>query len=206
MRIEIPPDRPRVEVTLNDGSIAVMSPLLPSDREYMIEGLSEMSLDSRYMRFGQGRYTLSGKEWTYLTEVDQTNHVAWAAAIDGEGAGVARFIRFGDDDCAEVAVTVLDRFQSNGLGTALLLTMVAIARHDRIPALCFEVVPSNTQVREVLHQLQADLREVDGLIEGRIEPGPHIEVPFEDEVLEVMRQVRDSPGFVPPLGDRPAPG
>lgn len=191
MRIEISEDRPRVEVSLRDGTVALLSPLLPSDRGYVVEGFDEMSVEDRFARFGQGRHSLSGKELTYLTEVDQINHVAWAAAIDGEGAGVGRFIRFGDDGCAEVAITVLDRFQQKGLGTALLLAIVAIARHDGIAGLCFEVVPSNSRVREFLHFLQAEIRDVDGLIEGRIEPGPHIEVPFESEVLAVMDEVRD---------------
>lgn len=190
MRVDIPEDRPRVEVRLRDGSTAQLSPLLPSDRGYLAEGLAEMSLDSRFTRFGQGLHNLTAAELAYLTDVDQQNHVAWAAAIDGEGAGVARYIRFGEDDCGEVAVTVLDRFQHRGLGTALFLTIFAIARHDGVPGLCFEVVPSNTVVREVLTTLRAEVREVDGVIQGRIAPDDRIVVPFEDEVLAVMARLR----------------
>ncbi len=35
MQIDIAADRPRVEVTLNDGSTAILSPLVPSDRVYL---------------------------------------------------------------------------------------------------------------------------------------------------------------------------
>ncbi len=192
MRVEIPEDRPVVEVPLKDGSVALLSPLRPSDREYLAGGLDEMSLNSRFTRFGQGRHNLTAGELAYLSEVDQRKHVAWVAAIDGEGAGVGRYIRFGADDCAEVAVTVLDRFQNRGLGTALFLTMLAIARHDGVPVLCFEVVPTNTLVRDVLETLEAEIREVDGLIEGRIPPDSEIEVPFEAEVLAVMERIRSA--------------
>lgn len=190
MQVDIAEDRPRVELPLNDGSVAVISPLSRDDRAYLVEGLTEMSLESRFARFGQGIQKLSNSEWDYLTEVDQRRHVAWVAMVDGSGAGVARYIRLEDRDCAEVAVTVLDDFQKRGLGSALFLALVAVARADGVPAFCFEVVPTNNRVREILSLFRAKVAEVDGLMEARVELREEIEVPRESEILEVMESVR----------------
>lgn len=193
MRVEISEDRPIVEVVLSDGSTAALSPLIPDDRQYLTQGMDELSLESRFARFGQGRHGLTETEWRYLTDIDQVNHVAWVAMIDGEGAGVGRYIRPPDrEECAEVAVTILDPHQRRGLGTALFLALVAVARNDGVPAFCFGVVPTNHRVREILHSLRADLAEVAGLMEGRLPLGDQIEVPDEAAILEAMRQVRGS--------------
>ncbi len=190
MQIDIAADRPRVEVTLNDGSTAILSPLVPSDRVYLESGFEEMSEASRFARFGQGRHRLSDKEWAYLAEVDQVNHVAWAAAVDGEGAAVARYIRMSGSDCAEVAVTVLEPFQERGLATTLLLALLAVARADGVPEFCFEVVPSNQRVLEMLSGLPAEFSEDGGLVEARIAIDDSITVPMEDRLLEIMEMVR----------------
>jgi GNAT superfamily N-acetyltransferase len=190
VRVDIPPDRPRVEVTLKDGTVALLSPLLPGDRAYLAEGLEEMSMESRFSRFGQGRQRLTGSELAYLSDIDQRRHVAWAAAVEGEGAGVGRYILFDDDECAEVAVTVLDRYQGRGLGTFLLMALVAVGRNDGVPAFCFEVLPTNSIVIEALGLLGAVFEEVDGLLHGRIPLLPGIEVPGEAELMVVMERVR----------------
>ena len=87
MKIVIPADRPRVELDLVDGSTATLSPVLKTDREFFEKGLAELSLDSRFSRFGQGVSSLSEQELDYLTDVDQRHHVAWGAAIGDEAAG-----------------------------------------------------------------------------------------------------------------------
>lgn len=191
MRVEIPEDRPLVEVPLPDGRVVLLAPLAPDDRRYLVEGLEELSVDSRFSRFGQGRDRLTESEWEYLSDIDQRRHVAWAAVIDGFGVGVGRYILL-DDGAAEVAVTVLDDYQGRGVGTALLQALVAVARADGVAEFRFEVVPSNTRVLEVLEALGAVVRVTDGLTEGRIGLGDFkLAVPREEELVEAMRAFRD---------------
>lgn len=190
MRIELADDRPRVEIELSDGSMAVLSPLVAEDRDYLVRGLEELSVESRFARFGQGRHSLSETEWQYLTNIDQRDHVAWVAMIDGEGAGVGRYIR--GEECAEVALTVLDPYQQRGLGKALLYALIAVARADGIPSFCVEVVPSNLRVREIVENLAEDLADVEGLLEGRIRLGAEIVIPNQEEILAVMAAVRQA--------------
>lgn len=192
MRVEIPENRPLVEVPLRDGGVALLAPLAPDDRRYLVEGLAELSVDSRFSRFGQGRHRLTESEWDYLTDVDQRRHVAWAAVIDGSGVGVGRYIVL-DDGAAEVAVTVLDEFQGGGVGTALLQALVAVARVDGVPEFRFEVVPSNTRVLDALKALGVVVSESDGLVEGRLRlDDSKFLVPLEKELVEAMKTFRES--------------
>lgn len=192
MRVEIPDDRPLVEVPLRDGGVALLAPLAPADRRYLVEGLEELSIDSRFSRFGQGRDRLSDSEWDYLSDVDQRRHVAWAAVIEGLGVGVGRYILL-DDEAAEVAVTVLDDFQGGGVGTALFQALVAVARFDGVSEFRFEVVPSNIRVLDTLKALGAEVSESEGLAEGRLRlDGPTLPVPLEKELVEAMKAFRES--------------
>ncbi len=189
MRVEIPADRPRAEVPLSRGGTVVLAPLSPVDRHYLVEGLEELSIDSRFARFGQGRDRLSESEWDYLSDVDQRDHVAWAAVIDDLGVGVGRYIRV-DESSAEVAVTVLDEHQGLGVGTALFEALVAVARADGIAELRFEVLPSNTRVLGALTLLGAGVVDADGLLEGRLAIEQAAVGENEEELVEVMESFR----------------
>lgn len=163
------PDWPTIAVTLRDGSIAELRPIHPDDRGLLAEGLSLMSIESRFARFGVGVDHLTPSELDYLTKVDQVGHVAWGAVIDNEPAGVGRYIRFSDPICADVAVTVVDRFQGRGLGRVLFEALVASARANQLAELCFAVQPFNKAVRRILDGVDVDLTESGGLVQGRIE-------------------------------------
>lgn len=151
-----------------DGSVALLSPLGAEDRDLLSEGLELLSIESRYTRFGQGRSGLTNRELDYLARVDQRSHVAWGAAVDGEGAGVGRYIRLDDQGCAEIAVTVLDEYQQRGLGSLLFEALVAVARADGIEVFCFAVVPGNAPVEHMIRDLQVKLDQTGSLIEGRL--------------------------------------
>ena len=163
------PDLPTIAITLRDGSIAELRPIHPDDRVLLAEGLSQMSIESRFARFGTGIDHLTDAELDYLTNVDHVAHVAWGALIDDEPAGVGRYVRFSDADCADIAVTVVDRFQGRGLGRVLFDALIASARANKLDEVCFAVQPFNEVVRRVLAGVEANLEEVGGLIQGRID-------------------------------------
>ncbi len=79
--------------------MVMLRPLLKADRRFIEGGLEELSVESRYARFGQGVGRLSRRELDYLSDVDQRSHVAWGAAVDRRVAGVGRYI-VTDDGCA----------------------------------------------------------------------------------------------------------
>jgi len=189
MRIVLPEERPRVEVPIKDGHIALISPVLPSDRRYFARGIEEMSVESRYTRFGQGVAHFSEWELNYLTDVDQRAHVALGAAVGGQVAGVGRYI-VTEEDCPEVAITVIDEFQNMGVGTALFWALVAIARSDGLSELCFEVVADNHPVIHMMSKLGTHSRRTDDVLEAvfGLENLPRTNL--DDEFVALLRRVR----------------
>ena len=188
MRIVLPEGRPRLEIELPDGSVAVMSPIIASDREFFQEGLYELSLESRFARFGSGRGDLSEKELDYLTRVDQRRHVALGVALGGEVAGVGRYIV--KESGAEVAVTVIDRFQRRGLGTALFTALVAVARHDGVHEIQFETRSDNEAVVSMLDVIDIDPLVSDGMVEKRIRISDLPTSPADDDYVALIEELR----------------
>lgn len=183
--------QPTLTITLRDGTKAELRPLTSHDGDLLREGLSLMSEESRRHRFGIGVDSLSDDEVRYLTDVDQVNHVAWGATIDGHAAGVGRYIVMQSQDCAEIAVTVADQFQRRGLGSALFDALAASARAQGLEALCFWVHPGNVPVLRMLQGIETTLDESGGLITGRIplediSPGEH-----DEDLVELLTMYRN---------------
>jgi GNAT superfamily N-acetyltransferase len=184
------PGLPTIAVTLRDGSVAELRPIHPEDRSLLAEGLSLMSIESRFARFGVGVDHLTRSELDYLTNVDQVGHVAWGAAIDDEPAGVGRYVRFSDPVCADLAVAVVDRFQRRGLGRVLFEALVASARANEVAELCFAVQPFNEAVRRILDGLNVALTESGGLVQGRIEVSAVPPTDRDHQFVELLVQAR----------------
>jgi GNAT superfamily N-acetyltransferase len=190
MHVDLPDDRPRLILSLPDGSEAVLSPLGVDDRWIIEEGFEELSTESRFTRFGQGLGHLSASELTYLSDVDQRSHVAWGLVVDGDGVGIGRYIVMPAAGCAEVALTVIDEWQGRGVGTLLMRVLAAVARADGVAEFCFEFLPENHHVRQMLAAFDIPLVESGSLVEGRI---PVSEFPVEDwgdEAVGVLDQAR----------------
>ncbi|HEY7825138.1 MAG TPA: GNAT family N-acetyltransferase [Acidimicrobiia bacterium] len=194
MRIVIPADRPKHEMPIKDGVILTLSPIIKTDKELFEEGIEELSLESRFARFGQGVGNLSQRELDYLTDVDQRNHVAWGAAIEEEVAGVGRYI-LQDGTTAEVAVTVLDAMQRRGIGRALFAALVAVARADGIHEFAFETRADNKAVMSMISDLEISPLVSDGMVERRIRLSVIPTTPHDGALVAVIDEVRRSRGF-----------
>jgi RimJ/RimL family protein N-acetyltransferase len=144
-----------VRVELRDGSIAVVRPIRPDDREAVRAGFAQLSEQSRFQRFMTGISELSERDLDYLTGVDHHDHEALIAFEEDSGspAGVARFVRLDDGVAAEAAVTVIDEFQGRGLGTSLLALLAERAREEGIERFTALLLAANRQMLDVLEAL-----------------------------------------------------
>lgn len=150
-----------VSTTLRDGTPVVIRMVEPDDKQAFAHGMARLSARSRYLRFHSGIKELSDKQLRYLTEVDQHDHVAWAAFTrEGEdevGIGVARFVRVADEpDVAEAAITVLDEYQGRGLGTLLLGVLSAAAKRRGVRMFRSYVLGENVSMLALFDALGAD--------------------------------------------------
>lgn len=178
-----------VEIELENGTKAEVRPILPIDAPLIVEGLSGLSESSRFARFGVGIYNLSNQELKYLTEIDHRSHVAWGATIGGEPAGVGRYFVIPEEGCAEVALTVVDKFQRQGLGRTLFDILTVVARHDGVSTFCFEVASSNEPVKRLLRGLTGQ-ETSSGLLHGRALVADLPVSEYEEELISLLEKYR----------------
>jgi acetyltransferase len=147
----------RVERALEDGTPFTIRPLTPDDREELRRGFGQISAQTRYLRFLGAMGELSEAMLTYLTDVDQKNHIALVATMTSpdlkteRGIGVARVIRLaGNEHVAEAAITVVDDMQHRGVGSWLAHELEYAARLAGIRTIRAEVLADNAPMRGIL--------------------------------------------------------
>jgi RimJ/RimL family protein N-acetyltransferase len=150
------------EVTcrLRDGTVTLLRPIRADDKDRLLQGFAELSPESRYLRFHTAVDHLTAAQVRYLTEVDHHDHMAWVALCVEEpgqpGMGVARYVRIpAEPQVAEVAVTVVDRWQGRGLGTLLLGVLVHSAIANGVTVFRNYVLAENEAMLTVLERLGA---------------------------------------------------
>lgn len=164
------------EVPLKDGTHVLLRPLMPEDRERVVEGFKRLSSESRYQRFMTSMETLPEAYLRYLTEIDHVHHFAVAAAVedparfDLRGLGVARFIELPNiEDEAELAITITDEAQGLGLGVILMDILVKAAAERGFVALRAEVLPANAGMQKLAKKFGGERIEFhDGMVTWRI--------------------------------------
>lgn len=138
------------------GARYCFRPVRPADKELLQQGFSQLSEQSRYLRFFQPINRLSQAQLRYLTHIDGEQHVAWGILDESDGksipVGLGRFIRIKEEqEIAEVAITIVDAYQRRGLGHLLFATLHLIAARMGVRIFRYYVHDAN---RFVLHALQ----------------------------------------------------
>ncbi len=141
--------------TLRDGRQFRVRALKPDDRAGLLSAVSQSSAQSLYRRFFSPKRNLTEEEVAYFMDVDFVDHVALVAELDEDGRGViiggGRYILV-EPGKAEVAFVVVDRYQGQGVGTALLCHLATIARLRGLEELTAEVLADNTSMLKVFER------------------------------------------------------
>jgi RimJ/RimL family protein N-acetyltransferase len=140
---------------LRDGREITIRALRPDDRTDMLAAIDSMSPQSLRRRFFNVRRSFSEQEMTYFLQVDFVNHVALVATV-GEGdqdaiVGGARYVVI-EPGTAEIAFAVVDQYQGQGIGAALLRHLVGLARKAALVELVAEVLPENSAMLKVFQR------------------------------------------------------
>src|SRR5437764_7868923 len=140
----------------------------------LAEGVSRLSVESRYRRFLSAKPRLSAAELRYLTEVDGRDHYALVAQLADDPStivAVGRFVRLASDrTTAEAAIVVCDGLQRRRLGTQLARMLGDAARQRGIRRFAATVLSDNPAAMRLMRTLTT-----------RLEDGPH-----ENGVHEVV--------------------
>ncbi len=139
-------DRYSAFETLRDGLRVEIRAVRPDDRQALAATVDRTSAQSLYRRFFAVRRSFSKQETDLFVNVDFLNHVALVAVVEEGGGpaiiGGARYVLV-RPGTAEVAFMVIDEYQGNGLGAALMRHLIAIARAAALKELVAEVLPDN---------------------------------------------------------------
>jgi len=159
-----------IEIGLKDGTPVLIRLLNQDDKEELKIGFEKLSTKSKYRRFFVPISSLSNSQLKHLTEIDNKNHLALCAYIVGQdgmfGIGVARYFRVEDEPkTAEFALTIIDEYQSQGLGTELLNLLIQCARKNGIRKFIGYMLAENSSILKILKHLGAQIRREDGPIQ-----------------------------------------
>jgi RimJ/RimL family protein N-acetyltransferase len=140
---------------LRNGRQVEIRALRPDDRADLVAAFGRTSSQSRYRRFFAVRRDFTEGEIAFFLNIDFINHVALVAVVDEGGrpviVGGGRYIVV-QPGKAEVAFAVVDQYQGQGIGAALLHHLAAIARSARLQKLIAEVLPDNTPMLKVFEK------------------------------------------------------
>lgn len=141
-----------IPVTMRDGSVLYLRPVLPGDNERVVHGPVQFSSETLYRRF-QSTRTPTRALMTYLFEVDYVDHFVWVMTDGPDGPVVAdaRFVRDEADPTeAEVAFIVGDDYQGRGVGGFLMDAVSVAARSDGVRRFTARVLADNLAMRAIL--------------------------------------------------------
>jgi RimJ/RimL family protein N-acetyltransferase len=140
---------------LRNGERIEIRALKPQDRDDLIAAVSRTSSESLYRRFFAVRRHFSETEESFYLNIDFVSHVALVALADENGrqsiVGGGRYV-VGEPGPAEVAFTVVDKYQGQGLGAALLRHLAMIARQAGLRELVAYVLPDNRAMLKVFEK------------------------------------------------------
>jgi GNAT superfamily N-acetyltransferase len=151
--------------SLADGGRALLQPLGRSAEAPVLAVFDGLSPRSRELRFLTGVPRLTKHMLAVLTEVDDCQHVAWVALVDGHPSGIARYVRV-SDDTAELAFEVVDAQHRRGLGLLLLDTVATLAMANGVRRVTATVHPENHASVQLLRRYGLVLHLDHGLLEG----------------------------------------
>lgn len=184
---------------LKDGTPIGIRAIRKEDKELLKHGFDMLSEHSRYLRFCGHVQSLSDAELTYLSDVDQVNHVAWGAFdLTGQldaGIGIGRYIRIGDSDRAELAVTVVDSYQNRGLGKILLGILYLLARKQGINRFCIFLYAENGSLLRKLFPLSRETAFEMGMFRAEIPVLPDLqmlkEIHVDSRFLKLLEDLQE---------------
>jgi GNAT superfamily N-acetyltransferase len=140
---------------LRNGRWVEIRALRPDDRADLLAAVDRTSTQSLYRRFFAVRRSFTDSEKEFFLNVDFVNHVALVALVEEGGrpviVGGGRYIVM-EPGKAELAFAVVDQYQGQGIGAALMCHLAVIARGAGVKGFIAEVLPDNAPMLRVFEK------------------------------------------------------
>jgi GNAT superfamily N-acetyltransferase len=140
---------------LRDGREVEIRALRLDDEPELTRAFGRTSKQSAYRRFFGVKRSFTPQEKAFFVNVDFINHVALVAIATDRGgsviAGGGRYVVV-ERGKAELAFMVVDEYQGQRIGSALLDHLAVIARAAGIAEFVADVLPDNTPMLQVFQK------------------------------------------------------
>jgi acetyltransferase len=147
---------------LRDGSEVTLRPIRPEDAQRETAFITELSDESRYLRFLSLVRHVTPEMVARFTQIDYDREMAIIATRrdpddEEEIIGVARYVRDPNPASAEFAIVIADRFQRMGIATKLMGRLMVHARFAGIVRWHGLVLAANSSMLELMKRLGFDV-------------------------------------------------
>lgn len=149
-----------IDVTLDNGTNVCLRRVRHSDLERIEKGISQMSDQSRYLRFFSGSKTMPPSVVERLASVDGTHHLAWGVVImdDKDHPAVAAahvFRETATSDEGEFAIAVLDEYHGLGIARILMTAMFIDSYCEGLRRLRIDMLRNNKKAYGLIRSVGA---------------------------------------------------
>lgn len=152
--------------TLKNGQEVRIRAIQPNDKGLVLEMFRNLEPESIYTRFFHSKKVLTDDDLRMITEVDFENVVAFAVTIGAEGnetmIGGGRYACLETHSAcrnAEVAFTVEEDYQGQGMAGMLIRRLTAIARERGVVQFEAEVLAENRAMLAVFSHCGLPVKE-----------------------------------------------
>jgi RimJ/RimL family protein N-acetyltransferase len=146
---------------LRDGRRIEIRAFRPDDKDALEAAVARASPLSLYRRFFTIKRAFTERERAFFLNVDFVNHVALVAVIDETGrpaiVGACRYVVV-TPGRAEVAFAVIDQYQRQGVGAALMRHLIVVARAAGLRELIADVLTENAPMLKVFERCGLPIR------------------------------------------------
>lgn len=161
-RIHVGPQELKTTFLMDDGTLATIRPIHPTDETRIKSMLYDLSQQAIYYRFMSQIKRFSQKQVQNFVYIDHRNEVSFVATVpEAYGEEVIATGGYYLDprtNRAEVAFMVRDAWQNRGIGTFLMKYLITVAKRNGIAGFTAEVLRVNKGMQAVLHRSGCQVR------------------------------------------------
>lgn len=140
------------DVVMADGSIAVLRPAHPADRQGLVEFYARVSDKSKYLRFFSAHPTLSDQDLDSWLDIDHYNQVTLLICSHDQIVATAHYRvldAFLPSRVADVSFLVQDSYQGKGAANILLEHLAEVGRENNVERFFAEMLTQNRAMVQV---------------------------------------------------------
>jgi GNAT superfamily N-acetyltransferase len=150
----------------DDGQSYLIRPIQAQDRERIISLFESLSPESRYLRFAHAISKLPDDFLEDILHLDYQREMALVAIMPtpaghDEMIGIARYVTPPHSMTCEFSISVSDRYASHGIGTQLMLDLIAYAKVNHLKEMVGYVLETNPKMLKLVKDLGFEVSKLD---------------------------------------------